>query len=62
MPSEPRLISLDQNERDEAEAFNLVAEKFNKAQLKTSDFTFLRYRRAIRQQPLFDIYPDQIFS
>jgi len=53
---------LSKNEQHEAEAFNRIAEQCDRKTLRTSDFTFSRYRRATLDQPLFNRYPDLVFS
>ena len=53
---------LTQNEHNEAEAFDRIAQQFDKASLRTSDWTFSRYRKATCGEPIFDTYPDLVFA
>jgi 2-polyprenyl-3-methyl-5-hydroxy-6-metoxy-1,4-benzoquinol methylase len=54
--------SLSSNERAEAEAFDRVAGKVDRNTLRTSEGTFLRYRRATVGNPLYPKHPDLMFS
>ena len=55
-------VALSQNEEKEAKAFDKAADQLDKTQLRTSDWTFLRYRNATLGKPLFDAYPDLVFK
>jgi SAM-dependent methyltransferase len=52
---------LRQNECNEATAFDRIAERRDQESLKTSDWTFSRYRRAVLGHPLYHAYPDRAF-
>lgn len=54
--------TLRQNEQSEAHAFDRFAERCDNTKLRTSDWTFSRYRSATFGKPVFDAYPDLVFS
>lgn len=53
--------ALDQNERNEAEAFDRLASRRDRGSLRTSAETFERYRRAVQGRPVHHAYPDRAF-
>lgn len=54
-------LVLRENEQHEADAFNRIADRTDPARLRTSDWTFARYRRAVLGRPFFWAYPDLAF-
>jgi 2-polyprenyl-3-methyl-5-hydroxy-6-metoxy-1,4-benzoquinol methylase len=53
--------ALRQNERNEAEAFDRLAGLRDPESLRTSEWTFSRYRSATLGGPLYAAYPDRAF-
>ncbi len=56
-----RRPALEQNERDEAAAFDRLADRLDRGTLKTSERTFARYRSAVAGRPIYHAYPDRAF-
>lgn len=59
--SEVRPAALSQVEQTEAAAFDRIADRLDRAYLRTSDWTFGRYRAAVLGRPLLYSYPDLVF-
>jgi len=52
---------LQENERNEAAAFDRLADQRDSGTLRTSEWTFSRYRSATCGRPLYQAYPDRAF-
>jgi len=52
---------LTYNERNEAAAFDRLAARRDGTMLRTSDWTFARYRSAVLGRPFYHAYPDLAF-
>ena len=52
---------LQENERHEAAAFDRLADQRDSETLRTSEWTFSRYRSATCGRPLYQAYPDRAF-
>lgn len=61
-PLEGPQLTLSQNEQNEAAAFDRIADRLDKSYLRTSDWTFSRYRQAMLGMPMFHMYPDLVFA
>jgi 2-polyprenyl-3-methyl-5-hydroxy-6-metoxy-1,4-benzoquinol methylase len=55
------VFSHSRNEYNEAAAFDRLADLREEKDLRTSDWTFSRYRSAVLGQPIYQAYPDRMF-
>lgn len=62
LTSASRRPALNQNEQNEATAFDRLADQRGPQTLRTSDWTFSRYRSAVAGRPIYQAYPDLVFT